>query len=137
ILVISGPNAGGKTIVLKTTGLLALMAQSGIPVPAEEAVLPIFDRVLTDIGDQQSITNHLSTFSAHVMALKSMLESATSRSLILLDEIGSSTEPGEGAALARGVLERFREIGVCAVATTHYNRLKLYAETTPGVANAA
>ena len=127
VLVISGPNAGGKTVVLKTVGLLALMAQSGIPVPAEEAVLPVFDRVLADIGDQQSITNHLSTFSAHVLAIKSMLESATARSLILLDEIGGSTEPGEGAALARAVLEQFREIGVLAVATTHYNRLKLYA----------
>src|SRR5438128_2703026 len=137
ILVISGPNAGGKTVVLKTVGLFALMAQSGLPVPAEEATLPVFDRVLADIGDQQSITNHLSTFSAHVLAIKSMIESATSRSLILLDEIGSSTEPGEGAALGRAVLEQFREIGVLAVATTHYNRLKLYAETTPGVANAA
>jgi DNA mismatch repair protein MutS2 len=137
ILVISGPNAGGKTVVLKTVGLLALMAQSGIPVPAEEATLPIFDRILADIGDQQSITNHLSTFSAHVLAIKTMLESASERSLILLDEIGSSTEPGEGAALARAVLEQFREIGVCAIATTHYNRLKLYAETTPGVTNAA
>src|SRR5881296_1195905 len=137
ILVISGPNAGGKTVVLKTVGLFALMAQSGIPVPAEEATLPVFDRVLADIGDQQSITDHLSTFSAHVLAIKSMLESATSRSLILLDEIGSSTEPGEGAALGRAVLEQFREIGVLAVATTHYNRLKVYAETTLGVANAA
>lgn len=137
ILVISGPNAGGKTIVLKTSGLLALMAQSGIPVPAEEATVPIFDRVLADIGDQQSITNHLSTFSAHVLAIKSMIESATARSLILLDEIGSSTEPGEGAALARAVLEQFREIGALTIATTHYNRLKLYAETSPGVANAA
>ena len=121
----------------KTTGLLALMAQSGIPVPAEQATLPIFDHVLADIGDQQSITNHLSTFSAHVLAIKSMIESATARSLILLDEIGSSTEPGEGAALARAVLEQFREIGSLAIATTHYNRLKLYAETSPGVANAA
>ena len=137
ILVISGPNAGGKTVVLKTVGMLSLMAQSGIPVPAEEATLPVFDRVLADIGDQQSITNHLSTFSAHVLSIKSMLECATSYSLILLDEIGSSTEPGEGAALARAVLEIFREIRVFAIATTHYNRLKLYAETTPGVANAA
>jgi DNA mismatch repair protein MutS2 len=137
ILLISGPNAGGKTIAVKTTGLIALMAQSGIPVPAEEATLPIFDRILADIGDQQSITNHLSTFSAHVLAIKSMLESATGRSLILLDEIGSSTEPGEGAALARAVLDRFRELGAFTIATTHYNRLKLYAETTPGVANAA
>jgi len=137
VLVISGPNAGGKTVVLKTVGLFALMAQSGIPVPAEEATLPVFDRVLADIGDQQSITDHLSTFSAHVLAIKSMIESATVRSLVLLDEIGSSTEPGEGAALARAVLDKFREIGALAIATTHYNRLKVYAETTPGVANAA
>lgn len=137
VLVISGPNAGGKTVVLKTVGLLALMAQSGLPVPADEATLPMFDRILADIGDQQSITNHLSTFSAHVLAIRSMLESVTSSSLILLDEIGSSTEPGEGAALARAVLERFREIGALGIATTHYNRLKYYAETTSGVANAA
>src|SRR5689334_433490 len=137
VLVISGPNAGGKTVVLKTVGLLALMSQSGIPVPADEATLPLFDRILADIGDQQSITNHLSTFSAHVLAIRSMIESATPRSLILLDEIGSSTEPGEGAALARAVLERFREIGPVTIATTHYNRLKFYAETTAGVTNAA
>jgi DNA mismatch repair protein MutS2 len=137
VLVISGPNAGGKTVVLKTVGLFALMAQSGIPVPAEEAALPLFDRVLADIGDQQSITNHLSTFSAHVLSIRSMLESATPQSLILLDEIGSSTEPGEGAALARAVLERFREIGALTIATTHYNRLKFYAETTTGITNAA
>jgi DNA mismatch repair protein MutS2 len=137
ILVISGPNAGGKTVVLKTVGLLALMAQSGMPVPADEATLPLFDQILADIGDQQSIANHLSTFSAHVLAIKSMLESVTPQSLVLLDEIGSSTEPGEGAALGKAVLERFREIGCLAVATTHYNRLKIYAETTPEVANAA
>ncbi len=137
ILVISGPNAGGKTVVLKTIGLLALMAQSGIPVPAEEATLPILDQILADIGDQQSIANHLSTFSAHVLSIKAMLESATPQSLILLDEIGSSTEPGEGAALGKAVLERFRQIGCLAVATTHYNRLKIYAETTKAVANAA
>jgi DNA mismatch repair protein MutS2 len=137
ILVISGPNAGGKTVVLKTIGLLALMAQSGIPIPADEATLPVFDRILADIGDQQSIMNHLSTFSAHVLTVKSMIESASSQSLILLDEIGSSTEPGEGAALAKSVLERFRKIGALAIATTHYNKLKMYAETTPQVANAA
>src|SRR5688572_11243895 len=137
ILVISGPNAGGKTVVLKTVGILALMAQSGIPIPADEATLPIFDQILADIGDQQSIANHLSTFSAHVLSIKSMLESATPQSLILLDEIGSSTEPGEGAALGKAVLERFRQIGCLAIATTHYNRLKVYAETTGDVANAA
>jgi DNA mismatch repair protein MutS2 len=137
ILVISGPNAGGKTVVLKTVGLLALMAQSGIPVPAEDATLPVFDHIIADIGDQQSITNNLSTFSAHVLAIKSMLESVNSKSLILLDEIGSSTEPGEGAAMGRAVLERFREIGALTIATTHYNRLKLYPQTTPVVANSA
>jgi DNA mismatch repair protein MutS2 len=137
VLVISGPNAGGKTVVLKTAGLLALMAQSGMPIPADEATLPIFDQILADIGDQQSIANHLSTFSAHVLAIKSMLESATAQSLILLDEIGSSTEPGEGAALGKAVLERFRQIGCLTIATTHYNRLKMYAETTRDVANAA
>jgi len=137
ILVISGPNAGGKTVVLKTIGLLALMAQSGIPIPADEATVPILDQILADIGDQQSIANHLSTFSAHVLAIKAMLESATPHSLILLDEIGSSTEPGEGAALGKAVLERFRQIGCLAVATTHYNRLKIYAETTKDVANSA
>jgi len=137
ILVISGPNAGGKTVVLKTVGLLALMAQSGIPVPADEATLPIFDQILADIGDQQSIANHLSTFSAHVLSIKAMLESATPTSLILLDEIGSSTEPGEGAALGKAVLDRFRQIGCLAIATTHYNRLKVYAETTKDVSNAA
>src|SRR5207249_8023935 len=118
-------------------GLLALMAQSGIPVPADAATLPAFDWILADIGDQQSIVNHLSTFSAHVLTVKSMLESATARSLILLDEIGSSTEPGEGAALAKSVLERFRKIGALTIATTHYNKLKIYAETTKHVANAA
>src|SRR5207244_1583684 len=106
-------------------------------VPAEEATRQVVHRVLPDSGAQQSITNHLRTFSAHVLAIKSMIEAATSQSLILFDEIGGSTEPGEGAALGRAVLEQFREIGVLAVATTHYNRLKVYAETTPGVANAA
>ena len=137
ILVISGPNAGGKTVVLKTIGLLALMAQSGIPIPADEATVPILDQILADIGDQQSIANHLSTFSAHVLAIKAMLESATPHSLILLDEIGSSTEPGEDAALDKAILKRFRQIGCLAVATTHYNRLKIYAETTKDVANSA
>jgi DNA mismatch repair protein MutS2 len=137
ILLISGPNAGGKTVVLKTLGLLALMAQSGMPVPGEAAELPILDHVLADIGDQQSIANQLSTFSAHVLAISSMVEAASESSLILLDEVGSSTEPGEGAALGIAVLEHFRHVGSLTVATTHYNRLKMYAETTRGVRNAA
>ena len=137
VLVISGPNAGGKTVVLKTLGLLSLMAQSGIPVPAEEAVVPVMDRVLANIGDQQSIANQLSTFSAHVLTISQMVDSVSERSLILLDEIGGSTEPAEGAALATAVLEHFRDVGALTVATTHYNRLKMYAETTVGVRNAA
>ncbi len=137
VLVISGPNAGGKTIVLKTLGLLTLMAQSGIPVPAEDAELPILNHVLADIGDLQSIANQLSTFSAHVLSVSDMIGSASEQSLILLDEIGSSTEPTEGAALAIAVLEHFRGVGSLTVATTHYNRLKMYAETTDGIRNAA
>ena len=137
VLVISGPNAGGKTVVLKTLGLLSLMAQSGIPVPAERAKFPILDHVMADIGDQQSIANQLSTFSAHILAVSGMLASASERSLILLDEIGSSTEPTEGAALAVAVLEHFRSVGSFTLASTHYNRLKMYAETRSGVRNAA
>jgi DNA mismatch repair protein MutS2 len=136
-LVISGPNAGGKTVVLKTIGLFAIMAQCGIPVPASEAVLPVFDRILADIGDRQSIANQLSTFSAHVLSISRMIRVVTPSSLILLDEIGSSTEPNEGAALGVAVLEHFRRAGARTVATTHYNRLKVYAETTGSVRNAA
>ena len=137
ILVISGPNAGGKTVVLKTVGLFSLMAQSGIPVPADRAVLPLADLILADIGDQQSIANQLSTFSAHILSISQMVAAASDRSLILIDEIGSSTEPAEGAALGVAVLDHFRKIGSRTVATTHYNRLKMYAETTPKVRNAA
>jgi len=137
ILVISGPNAGGKTVVLKTIGLFSLMAQSGIPVPADRAVLPLADLILADIGDQQSIANQLSTFSAHILSISQMVALASDSSLILIDEIGSSTEPAEGAALAVAVLDHFRKTGSRTVATTHYNRLKMYAETTPEVRNAA
>ena len=137
ILVISGPNAGGKTVVLKTVGLFTLMAQSGVPVPAQRAVLPLCDHVLADIGDRQSIANQLSTFSAHILSISRMVMLASARSLILMDEIGSSTEPAEGAALAVAVLDHFRNAGSRTVATTHYNRLKMYAETTSGVRNAA
>jgi len=137
VLVISGPNAGGKTVVLKTLGLFSLMAQSGLPVPASDARVPLADRVLADIGDRQSIANQLSTFSAHVLEISRMAEAAGPDSLILLDEIGSSTEPAEGAALGIAVLEHFRKARARTVATTHYNRLKMYAETTGGVRNAA
>jgi DNA mismatch repair protein MutS2 len=137
LLVISGPNTGGKTVALKTTGLAALAAQSGIPVAAQRAVLPMFDRVLVDIGDEQSIAADLSTFSAHMLNLKAMLEAATPRSLVLADEMGTGTAPEEGAALAVALLDEFRAKNCLVLATTHHDRLKTYASTTPGVVNAA
>jgi DNA mismatch repair protein MutS2 len=137
VMVISGPNTGGKTVALKTLGLAALAGQSGIPVAAESAELPILDAVLADIGDEQSITADLSTFSAHVLNLKSMLERATERTLVLVDELGTGTAPEEGAALAVALLEEFRRRGCLLLATTHHDRLKSYASTTAGVINAA
>lgn len=137
VLVISGPNTGGKTVALKTTGIAALSAQSGIPVAAQRAVLPFFDRVLVDIGDEQSIAADLSTFSAHMLNLKAMLEAATPDSLVLVDEMGTGTAPEEGAALAVALLDEFRAKNCIVLATTHHDRLKTYASTTPGVVNAA
>src|SRR5271170_1335931 len=137
LLVISGPNTGGKTVALKTTGLAALAALSGIPVAAQTAVLPLFDRVLVDIGDEQSIAADLSTFSSHMLNLKSMLEEVTSNSLVLLDEMGTGTAPEEGAALAVALLDAFQEKHCFVLATTHHDRLKTFASTTPGVVNAA
>ncbi len=137
VMVISGPNTGGKTVALKSVGLAALSAQAAIPVAAEIAELPIFDHVLADIGDEQSIAADLSTFSAHVMNLKSMLETATPHSLILVDEMGTGTAPEEGAALAVALLEEFRMRGSLTIATTHHDRLKSYASTTSGIVNAA
>ena len=137
LLVISGPNTGGKTVALKTTGIAALSAQSGIPVAAQRAVLPLFDRVLVDIGDEQSIAADLSTFSAHMLNLKTMLEAATPQSLVLVDEMGTGTAPEEGAALAVALLDEFRARNCIVLATTHHDRLKTYASTTPGVVNAA
>jgi len=137
VMVVSGPNTGGKTVSLKTVGLAALSAQSGIPVAAERARLPVFDRVLADIGDEQSIAADLSTFSAHMLNLKSMLEVATERSLILVDEMGTGIGPEEGAALAVALLEEFRMRRALTLATTHHDRLKAYASTTPGIVNAA
>src|SRR5437879_1765265 len=124
VLVISGPNTGGKTVALKTVGLAVLAAQSGIPVAAQTARLGIFDRVLADIGDEQSIAADLSTFSAPVLNLKSILGTFTSRSLVLLDEMGTGTAPEEGAALAVALLEEFRTRGCLVLATTHHDRLK-------------
>jgi DNA mismatch repair protein MutS2 len=137
VLVISGPNTGGKTVALKTTGMAALAAQSGIPVAAQRAVLPLFDGVLVDIGDEQSIAADLSTFSAHMLNLKTMLKAATPNSLVLVDEMGTGTAPEEGAALAVALLDEFRAKNCIVLATTHHDRLKTYASTTPGVVNAA
>src|SRR5271165_4601871 len=137
VLVISGPNTGGKTVALKTIGLAALSAQSGIPVAAQSALLPIFDHVLVDIGDEQSIAADLSTFSAHMLNLKAMLDLATPHSLALVDEMGTGTAPEEGAALAVALLDEFRAKNCIVLATTHHDRLKAYASTTPGVVNAA
>jgi DNA mismatch repair protein MutS2 len=137
LLVISGPNTGGKTVALKTTGIAALSAQSAIPVAAQRAILPIFDRILVDIGDEQSIAADLSTFSAHMLNLKSMLEEATPQTLVLVDEMGTGTAPEEGAALAVALLDEFRAKKCIVLATTHHDRLKTYASTTPEVVNAA
>jgi DNA mismatch repair protein MutS2 len=123
VLVISGPNTGGKTVALKTIGLAALSAQSGIPVAAQQAEMPVFDRVLVDIGDEQSIAADLSTFSAHMLNLKSMLALATESSLVLVDEMGTGTAPEEGAALAVALLEEFRERRALTLATTHHDRV--------------
>jgi len=136
-LVITGPNTGGKTVALKTVGLLALMAQSGIPVPADRAEMPIFDAVLADIGDYQSIEQNLSTFSAHVTNIDSISRLATSESLVLLDELGSATDPEEGAALAVAIAEHFRKIGCVTIISTHHTSLKVFGAKTPGVLNAS
>ena len=136
-LIITGPNTGGKTVALKALGLLALMAQAGIPVPADRAELPIFDAVLADIGDYQSIEQNLSTFSAHVTNIGFISRTATAQSLVLLDELGSATDPEEGAVLAVAIAEYFRGIGCITVISTHHTSLKIYATNTPGVVNAA
>jgi DNA mismatch repair protein MutS2 len=136
-LIITGPNTGGKTVALKTVGLLALMAQSGIPVPADRADLPIFDAILADIGDYQSIEQNLSTFSAHVTNIDFISRTATARSLVLLDELGSATDPEEGAALAVAIAAHFGRIACMTVISTHHTSLKVYAANTLGVLNAA
>jgi DNA mismatch repair protein MutS2 len=136
-LIISGPNTGGKTVALKTVGLLVLMAQAGIPVPAERADLPICDAVLADIGDSQSIEQNLSTFSAHVTNIDFISHTASARSLVLLDELGSATDPEEGAALAVAIAEHFRRSGALTIISTHHTALKIYATNSSGVLNAA
>ncbi len=136
-LIISGPNTGGKTVALKTVGLLALMAQAGIPVPAEAVELPLFDAVLADIGDAQSIEQDLSSFSAHITRLNEISKLATASSLILLDELGSATDPEEGAALAAAIAAHFSARQSWCLISTHHTSLKVYAANTPGVQNAA
>ena len=136
-LIISGPNTGGKTVTLKTTALLALMAQSGIPVPAAAATLPVFTAFLADIGDAQSIEQALSTFSAHIVNLDRLSQLAGPSSLVLLDELGSATDPDEGSALAVAVAGYFLQSGAWSLISTHHTSLKVYAANTPGVLNAA
>ena len=136
-MVISGANAGGKTVVLKTAGLLSLMALSGLPVPAKQARVPFYRSVLADIGDHQSLAANLSTFTSHVANIGSMIESCETPALVLLDEVGTGTDPEEGSALGVAVVDHFKQRGAHVLATTHYSGLKMYAANEPGVLNAS
>ncbi|MDD2506408.1 MAG: endonuclease MutS2 [Candidatus Cloacimonetes bacterium] len=138
MLVLSGPNTGGKTVLMKAVGLITLMAMTGLPVPVdEESEIGCFTEVLADIGDDQSIENALSTFSSHLDKIGSMLKSAKTSSLILIDEIGAATDPQQGSALAQAILEQLTEKGVKGIVTTHYTALKVFAESHPHCVNAA
>ncbi|HUD72914.1 MAG TPA: Smr/MutS family protein [Dongiaceae bacterium] len=137
VLVISGPNTGGKTVALKTLGLLALMHQSGLLLPAREAALPVFASIWLDIGDRQSIRDHLSTFSARMRTIATIAAALALPALVLLDEIGTGTDPGEGTALGIAIVDYFRRRGARVLASTHLEALKAHAAVTPGCANAA
>lgn len=137
VLLITGPNAGGKTVALKTVGLLAMMAHAGLQVPADDAEIPVLDGIYADIGDQQSIFESLSTFSSHIRNLREVLALATPRSLILIDELGSATDPEEGSALAAALLSEFRDRNIMVVATTHHRNVARLAQDQIGMVNAS
>ena len=137
VLLVTGPNAGGKTVALKTVGLLAMMAHAGLQVPADDATLPLLDGIYADIGDQQSIFESLSTFSSHIRNLQRIMEVATPNSLILIDELGSATDPEEGSALAIALLSHLRDLGAIVVATTHHRNVARLAQEEEGMVNAS